>query len=349
MIRKKSIIYFVCFFVIVSCQVDPKINTPLPADNLVPVIPAGWPQPKYNFEGNPITQDGFILGRALFYETMLSKDNSVSCSSCHQNFVAFANADHKLSHGINGQFGRRNAPGIYNLDWHPYLMQDGGISSIENQPLGPIGNPVEMDENIGEIINKLQATQKYRSLFKSAYGDETVNSLRILKSIAQFMGLMYSYNSKFDHYKRHENNVELSDQEYRGYNLFIAQCNSCHAEPLFSDFAFRSNGLQVDAILQDSGRARITGLPGDLYKFKTPSLRNVALTKPYMHDGRYETLEDCLDHYTDSLKNLVNLDPSLIHPLSLSAQDKQDIIVFLNTLSDFEFINDQRFADPNFK
>jgi cytochrome c peroxidase len=348
----KGVFRILLFFVslnFASCKVDPKINTPLPANNLVPTIPDGWPQPKYNFEENPISEDRFILGRALFYETLLSKDNSVSCSSCHQNFVAFANADHKFSHGINGQFGTRNAPAIFNLNWHPYLMQDGGSNSIENQPLGPIGNPVEMNETLADIINKLQSSIKYRSLFKSAYGDEAVNSQRILKSLAQFMGLMYSYNSKYDQYKRHEQGIAFTDAEYRGYNLFLAQCNICHKEPLFSDFAFRSNGLIPDPVLNDTGRARITGLTVDKYKFKTPSLRNVGLTKPYMHDGRFETLEECLDHYTDPSKNTINLDQLLSSPLVLSAQDKQDIISFLNTLTDYQFINDKRFADPNFK
>lgn len=341
-------VYLFILVALVSCKVDPKIITPLPADNLAQIVPQGWPQPHYNFEENPITQDRFILGRALFYETMLSQDNSISCGSCHQNFTAFANADHKISHGILDRLGKRNSPGLFNLNWHTSFMHDGGSLHIETQPLAPLTNTVEMAEDINSVIAKLQATQKYRSLFKSAYGDETVNSQRILKSIAQFMGLIYSYNSKFDHYKRHEKKVELTEDEQRGYVLFQAKCNSCHAEPLFSDFEFRSNGLPVDPQYQDSGRAHITSLAEDRYKFKTPSLRNVGLTGPYMHDGRFATLELCLDHYTNATKNTVNLDPSLSKPLSLSAQDKKDLISFLNTLSDFEFIKDERFADPNF-
>lgn len=332
-----------------SCKVDPKINAPLPADNLVEMIPAGWPNPVYTFSTNVISENAFILGRSLFYETLLSKDNTISCGSCHQNFVAFANADHKVSHGINELNGKRNSPALFNLAWHPYLMHDGGVNNIEVQPVAPISNPVEMGSNIIDVIEKLQASEKYKVLFRNAYGTDTVNSQRMLRAMAQFMGLMYSNNSKYDYFKRNEDNTQLNDAELRGYNLFITNCNSCHKEPLFSDFALRSNGLTVDPYLQDSGRAHITGLAQDLYKFKTPSLRNIALTGPYMHDGRFSTLQQCLDHYTTAITNTINLDPLLQNGLPLSTQDKKDIITFLNTLTDYKFISDKRFADPNFK
>ncbi len=346
----KTFFYILAPLVFLACKVDPKVVGALPANNLVATVPEGWPQPKYNFEDNPITEDRFILGRALFYETMLSKDNTISCATCHQNFTAFANADHRLSHGINDQLGVRNAPGIFNLNWHTSFMHDGGINHIELQPLGPITNSVEMAETVNGVIAKLQASGKYRTLFKNAYGTEEVTSQHMLKSMAQFMGLMYSYNSKYDRYKRHEKGVELNEAELRGYTTFISKCSACHTEPLFSDFKFRSNGLSYNTSLKDSGRAHITGLPEDKFKFKTPSLRNVALTKPYMHDGRYATLEECLDHYTNNITNLVNLDPLLANNgIQLTAQEKSDIITFLNTLTDYEFISDRRFEDPNFK
>jgi cytochrome c peroxidase len=332
-----------------SCKVDPELVTPLPSDDLSQVIPSGWPAPVYQFENNAISEDKFILGRAIFYETLLSKDNSISCASCHQNFTAFANADHAISHGILDRLGIRNSPGLFNLAWHPYYMHDGGSINLEIQPMGPIMNPVEMDETMSNIVKKLQETQKYRSLVKSAFGDEQISSERILKSLAQFMGLMNSSNSKYDHWKRGEKGLSLNDEELRGYNLFIAKCASCHTEPLFSDFKFRNNGLRIDAGYQDSGRAHITGLSEDKYRFKTPSLRNVALTKPYMHDGRYTTLEACLNHYTDSILNFENIDPSLLKGISMTASEKKDIISFLYTLTDYEFINDKRFADPNFQ
>jgi len=331
-----------------SCKVDPKINI-APSEGLVEVVPEGWPQPVYTFSSNTISEDKFILGRALFYEVMLSKDNSISCGSCHQQFSAFANADHALSHGVNNAFGNRNSPGIFNLNWHTSFMHDGGINHIEVQPLGPISNPVEMAENIGNVISKLQATAKYKSLFKNAFGTEEINSQKMLWSLAQFMGLMYSYNSKYDYYKRKEGYIEFTSAESRGYSLFLNKCNTCHKEPLFSDFKIRSNGLQVDVFLQDSGRAHITGLAEDRYKFKTPSLRNVAKTGPYMHDGRFVTLEQCIEHYSNGPFNLTNIDPSLQSGITLSAEDKKDIVAFLSTLTDYKFLNDKRFADPNFK
>lgn len=340
-----SVVFFAVLFQ--NCKVDPQIVPELPSNSMVELIPEGWPQPAYRFTDNPITEDRFILGRALFYEPMLSDDNSTSCGSCHQNFAAFANAGHELSHGIRGLKGNRNSPGIFNLNWHPYFMHDGGVINLELQPMAPITNPVEMDGDINDIISKLQASQKYRRLFNAAYGSEEVTSQKLLKCLAQFMGLMYSNNSKFDYYKRGENNSQLSEEEMRGYETFKKQCNSCHTEPLFSDFKFRSNGLSVDPYLKDSGRAHIEPLPENRYKFKTPSLRNVEVTGPYMHDGRFASLEQCLDHYTKVKANTVNLDPLLQEPMPLSDQDKKDLIAFLKTLTDHKFLQDLRFADPN--
>ncbi len=194
---------FIYFFIVVllfGCKRDPKIEPVLPSDQLKEIIPAGWPQPAYTFSSNTISESKFILGRALFYETLLSKDNTISCASCHQNFAAFANAGHDRSHGINDIFGKRNAPGIFNVTWHTSFMHDGGINNIEVQPLGPMTNPIEMGEDINNVIGKLQASAKYRSLFSNAYGDDEVTSQRLLRSMAQFMGMMYSYNSKYDQY-----------------------------------------------------------------------------------------------------------------------------------------------------
>lgn len=332
-----------------SCKVDPKIVEPLPTSDLVEIIPDGWPQPKYTFSVNTISENKFILGRSLFYDPILSLDSTVACGSCHLQFGAFSQPDHPVSHGIYSRLGKRNAPGLFNLAWHPYFMHDGGINHIESQPLGPITNTLEMGGDINPVIAKVQASNKYKTLFKNAFGSETVTSQNMFRAITQFMGLMYSYNSKYDMYKRHENNVELSDAELRGYNLFLANCNSCHKEPLFSDYDFRSNGLSVNIYLQDSGRAHIIALPQNRYKFKTPSLRNIEKTAPYMHDGRFKTLQECLDHYANVKPNLVNLDPLLQNNgLPLSAQDRQDIIAFLITLTDYKFLADKRFADPNY-
>ncbi len=329
------------------CKVDPKIVPTLPVNDIKEIIPEGWPQPVYRFERNPLTEKGFALGRELFYDPILSKDNTISCGTCHQQFVAFANADHALSHGIDGKFGTRNSPGLFNLTWHPSFMHDGGVNHIENQPLAPVENPVEMDEKMANVIAKLQSSAKYRRLFNDAFGSEEVNYQRFAFAFTQFMGMMYSYNSKYDAVKRKEGTSAFNASEQKGYDLFIAKCNSCHKEPLFSDFSFRNNGLSVNPNLKDSGRAHITLNPLDIYKFKVPSLRNIALTRPYMHDGRFETLEECLNHYTSGVTNLLNLDPQLQNGISLSDQDKQDIIAFLKTLTDYKFLFDKKFADPN--
>ncbi len=331
----------------VACKVDPKINTPKPVNNLVEQVPEGWPAPVYRFANNPISEKTFELGRALFYETLLSKDNTVSCGSCHQQFTAFAHADHNLSHGVNDRLGNRNSPGIFNLTWHTSFMHDGGINHIEVQPLAPITNPVEMDEDISNVIAKLQATERYRKLFKESFGTDEVNSQRMFRAMAQFMALMYSNSSKYDLVKKGE--AGFTESEARGYELFKINCGTCHTEPLFSDFKFRNNGIRFNPALNDSGRARITNLAEDLYKFKTPSLRNVELTGPYMHDGSLTTLEKCVEHYTLPPKNTTNLDPLLEgYPMQLNAGQRTDIVAFLKTLTDKKFINDQRFADPNF-
>ncbi len=329
-----------------SCKVDPEIVPELPSDNLVEVVPEGWPQPNYTFSTNPVTEAGFVLGRALFYETLLSKDNTISCGTCHQLNSAFANTDHKLSHGINDLIGMRNAPALFNLTWHTSFMHDGGINHIENQPPAPITNTVEMGEDLANVVYKLQSSEKYRQLFKDAFGDELVTTQRMFKAFTQFQGLIYSYNSKYDQYKAGKANFD--EAEKRGYALFQAKCSNCHKEPLFSDFVIRSNGLAVDPSLNDIGRGFIENQPQNYYKFKTPSLRNIAKSGPYMHDGRFSTLQQCLNHYDGGITNLTNLDPLLQNGIPMTEEEKTDIIAFLNTLTDYKLLSDKRFADPNF-
>lgn len=330
-----------------SCSVDPPIKPVLPADNIEQVVPPGWPQPVYTFLNNPLSVEKFKLGRQLFYEEKLSADNTIACGSCHQQFVAFAHAEHALSHGINGLFGIRNSPGLFNLNWNPYFMWDGGVNHIEVQPLAPITNPVEMNEDINNVINKLSADNKYKTLFKDAWGDEQVTSERIFKSLAQFMGMIYSYNSKYDLFKRGEQGGSFNAQELSGYQIFQQKCASCHTEPLFTDYAFRNNGLPVSINLQDSGRMHITNDPNDRYKFKTPTLRNIMLTAPYMHDGRFNTIDQVFNHYISGVQQSPTLDPQLQSGIQLSAQEKADLKAFLNTLTDYEFLYDERFKDPN--
>jgi cytochrome c peroxidase len=331
---------------IFSCKVDPRVVPELPSEGIAEIVPEGWPQPYYTFSTNPVTEPGFVLGRYLFYETLLSRDNTISCGSCHQIGAAFANTEHSLSHGINNQVGKRNAPGLFNLTWHTSFMHDGGINHIENQPPAPITNPVEMDEQLENVIKKLQATERYPKLFKEAFGNDSITTQGMMKAITQFQGLLYSYQSKYDLFKNGK--VEFSESEVKGYQIFLNKCNACHKEPLFSDFKFRNNGLPVDPALNDIGRALVDKASESYYKFKTPSLRNIVKTSPYMHDGRFATLEACLDHYANGIKNLVNLDPLLQNGIQLNTQERTDLLNFLQTLTDTKFISDKRYMNPNF-
>lgn len=325
-----------------ACEVDPVIKEELPTNDIRFSVPQGWPQPVYDYSTNPLTTEGFVLGRKLFYDTRLSRNNTISCGSCHQQFAAFSHLDHAVSHGIDGLLGTRNAPGLYNLNWHPSFMWDGGINHIEVQPLGPIANVVEMDEDINNVVVKLQNDADYRRLFREAFGTETITTPLILKAMAQFQGMLVSANSKYDRYLSGE--TSLSTSELNGLNLFQQKCNSCHTAPLFTNFQYMNNGL--DSVFADAGRARITLSAADSGTFKVPSLRNVGLTRQYMHDGRFNTLEEVLDHYSSGVVNSSTISAGVVGGIPMTAQEKQDIIAFLKTLSDYSFINDRRFADP---
>jgi cytochrome c peroxidase len=304
-------------------------------------VPKGWPAPHYQFKDNPVTAAGFALGRKLFYDARLSRDGSVSCGSCHQQFAAFSQLGHRVSHGIGGVNGKRNAPGLFNLAWQPQLMWDGAATHLETQAILPISNPLEMGESLADIVSKLQADSDYPLMFAAAFGTPAVDSQRVLRALAQFTGSLVSNHSRYDRYIAGEE--KLSANELSGLGIFRSHCAACHREPLFSDFNYRSNGL--DAIPQDEGRSVVTARPEDRGLFRVPSLRNVALTAPYMHDGRYDTLEQVLDHYDHGVVASPALDPLLARGIALSQKERQDLLSFLNTLTDQQFINDVRFAN----
>ncbi|MBL0145716.1 MAG: cytochrome-c peroxidase [Chitinophagaceae bacterium] len=309
-------------------------------------IPAGWPQPATNiFASNPLTEEGFQLGRKLFYDGKLSKDGNFPCASCHQQFAAFATFDHDFSHGFNNAFTTRNAPGLFNLAWMPLLHWDGGINHIEVQPLAPIAAPNEMAETIENVLAKLRTDSNYPNLFKAAYGSTEINSQKMLKALAQFMGTMVSSNSKYDKVQRGEATFTTAEQS--GYTFFKSKCEACHKEPLFTDNSFRNNGLAVNSFLNDFGRKRITNLSSDSLKFKVPSLRNVELTFPYMHDGRLYSMRDVLDHYsTNLITTQPTLDPLLVSRIPMTTTDKNNMVAFLRTLTDTVFTKNPRFKQP---
>lgn len=311
---------------------------------LVFSVPKGFPAPNYQFTNNPLTQEGFDLGKKLFYDGRLSKDGNFPCASCHQQVAAFATFDHDLSHGFNNQFTTRNAPGLFNMVWHKEMHWDGGINHIEVQPLAPLTAPNEMAEDINNVIGKLQADEKYRQLFRSAFGDETINSQRMLFAITQFVGSLVSGNSKYD--KMKAGTATFTSFEENGYKLFQSKCASCHQEPLFTDFSFRNNGLPLNNFLKDFGRMRITSKKEDSLKFKVPSLRNVVQTFPYGHDGRFTSLNQMIEHYSTGIQDGPTLDPLLKTKIPLNPTEKFYLTQFLATLTDSTFLKDKRFAEP---
>lgn len=305
-------------------------------------IPDGFPQPLYDLADLHPTPAGFMLGRKLFYDPILSQDYFTSCASCHQQFAAFAHVDHALSHAVIGSIGFRNVPALQNLLWKDAFMLDGAIHHLDVQPLAPLTNPIELNETLPHVLEKLRSDSTYRDMFAKAYGDTAITSKRFLRALSQYLVLLISSNSKYDKMRRGE--IEYNEQEKKGLILFREHCASCHTEPLMSDNSYRVIGLPIDTALRDSGRARVTGRPADYAAFKVPSLRNVARTYPYMHDGRFRTLKMVLDFYRKGTS--LAHDPALESARTLSESDAQDIITFLGTLTDTSFVRDRRFADP---
>lgn len=309
-------------------------------------VPKGFPKPRYDFKDNKLKPEVFVLGRKLFYDPILSRDYSTSCATCHQRIAAFAHTDHALSHGIYASIGKRNVPALQNLIWKDAFMMDGGVNNLEVQPLSPLTNHIEMDEDLPHVLGKLQADSVYPGLFKAAFGDTAITSKRMLKALTQFIGLMISADSKYDKFTRGE--ADLSEQEMSGLKLFRQHCADCHKEPLFTDNSYRSIGLAPDTLLNDSGRIIISGKAEDCYRFKVPSLRNIEMTSPYMHDGRFRTLRQVMDHYSNG-SFYEGYDKAIDKNIGLNDAEKKDIIAFLKTLTDKTFLYDRRFADPNYR
>jgi cytochrome c peroxidase len=307
-------------------------------------VPAGFPIPALPRD-NPLTIEGVALGRQLFHEKLLSRDNTLSCASCHNETQAFSDSPHRFSKGVDGQEGTRNAMPLFNLAWKREFFWDGRASSLRQQVLMPIQDGKEMHEPLNELVGKLVAAPGYADQFEKAFGSREVNADRVARAIEQFVLTLESSDSKFD--RALKGRVELTEEEKRGFELFMteydprrgltgADCFHCHGGPLFSDFRFTNNGLDTNPT--DTGRERVTGNALDKGKFAIPSLRNVALTGPYMHDGRFQTLEEVVDHYCTGTKRSATLDPNLAkHPdvgVPLDADDKKALVAFLKTLTE---------------
>ena len=317
-------------------------------DTLSIEIPNYFPEVTYNFEANPPTEKGFELGKKLFYDGKLSSDGVVSCGFCHIQDFSFTHHTHIVSHGVNGALGNRNAQPLQNMIFMNEFTWDGAAESLDAQPIIPITAEVEMNESFSNIIDKLQADEEYPQLFAEAFENGEVNTDNMLKAISQFLVMMVSADSKYDKILKNEGS-QFTDEEEAGKVLFDQKCATCHAGVLFTDQSYRNNGLPIDPEYDDEGRSRVTGLQADKYKFKVPSLRNIQITYPYMHDGRFQTLAQVLDHYDSGMVATENLDPIFQQNetlgISLTEDEKQKIIAFLETLTDDNFLLDDRFAE----
>lgn len=346
-------IFLIFTFIIASCSnesVEPYTPTPSPLEIpqlfqdkiLNPILPTN----------NPQTVEGIELGKKLFFDPILSGDNTQACADCHTPENAFTDVD-RFSEGIDGSVGKRNSMPLFNLAWNydEKFFWDGRVFSLEHQAFRPVTDPTEMKSTWSQVTQKLQQHLDYPSLFQQAFGTSTIDSTLVSKAIAQFERTLISSHSKFDKFLLGE--VTLTQEEQNGFNVFMDEtrgdCFHCHGSdnnPLWTDNSFHNNGL--DGTFTDLGLGKHTGDPADNGKFKTPSLRNLAFTAPYMHDGRFATLEDVINHYSEGLTSSATIDPLMKKVaqggVQLSAQDKADLKAFLLSLSDYEFIN-----NPNFK
>lgn len=325
-------------------------------------IPLNFP-PMTIPQDNPMTVEGVKLGRHLFYEPRLSGNNTMSCASCHLQSHAFSDPA-RFSTGIDGLEGSRQSMPLINLGWEDRFFWDGRAATLEQQIFFPVRDPIEMHETWPNAVAKLQADAAYVKLFSKAFGTTVIDSVKASKAIAQFMRTLISGNSKFDRFMRGDEALTVDEQ--LGFQLTLLEggippaspfgqgggdCFHCHPHGggRFTDGILRNNGLDPASAWTDLGMGGRTGLPQDYAKFKTPTLRNVALTAPYMHDGRFQTLEEVIEHYNSGGHPSPTVDPNMKYTsggLQLTAQKKQQLIAFLNTLTDMDFVNDERFTDP---
>lgn len=306
-------------------------------------LPEGWPKPEYNFRRNQPNKEIIELGRVLFYDPVLSADSTISCASCHSPYTAFTHVDHATSHGILDRIGKRNSPALVNLAWNSSFMWDGSVRSLDQQAAFPIENHDEMDESLPQVVRKLDRMEKYRNVFQTAFGTTEITREKVLYSLSQFMLTLVSNNSKYDKVMRKEPGATFTESEAKGYELFKANCASCHSEPLFTNNSFRNNGLEPDARFDDKGRMTVTGKAEDSYKFRVPTLRNIERSAPYMHDGRYKNLQMVLFHYSSAIHQSPTLSPSLKNGIQLNEQEKGQVIAFLKTLTDNQFLTNPAF------
>lgn len=346
-----------------SCSDDPMVNPPeeeILQDTTAYTFEHGaLPAPDMPID-NKLTVQGVQLGRMLFYEKLLSKDGSQSCASCHRQEHAFTDTT-RFSIGVEGLPGTRQAMSVFNMAWNSNaFFWDGRAHILRDQAILPIQDELEMDETLENVIAKLSNEQLYRDQFTKVYGQDDITSDKMALAMEQFMLSIVSYDSKYDQWKAGK--AELTESEERGrllyeteYNPFFTQfsgadCAHCHGGANFENDQYMNNGLDSEGDFDDIGREAVTGDPMDRARFKVPSLRNIELTAPYMHDGRFSTLEEVVDHYNEGIHPSPSLDQALLATsdtgLLLTNEDKVDLVNFLKTLTDETILNDSRYSNP---
>lgn len=305
-------------------------------------IPSWFPEMEIPADNQP-SQARIDLGRKLFYEPLLSSDSSISCATCHLQEKAFSDGL-PISIGVNGALGMRNAPTLANVGYSPLLFHDGGVGTLELQAQSPIFAVEEMNFSIAGFLERIEDNDTYRSMFQEAYKREP-DAFGISRAIASFERTMISGESRFDRYYYQNDESALSEAEIRGMNLFMSsetKCESCHQLPLFTNFEYENIGLYT--IYADSGRARITHLTEDRGKFKVPTLRNVEVSSPYMHDGSMQSLAEVVAHFNSGGVNHENQSGS-VQSLALTNQEQEDLVAFLRSLTDQSFLTDPTLSE----
>lgn len=315
-----------------SCKKEGNLASELPGKQVISLsIPLGFPYPAVPADNEP-TIFRINLGKRLFQDPIFSRDSSISCASCHKENLFFTDGL-PVAIGIDSLKGIRNAPSLLNVAYQPYMLWDGGVPNLEQQVLAPIDAHNEMDFDINKIVTRLNRIEDYRIAFQNAY-DENASVYSVTRAIACYERTLFSKPTRYDDYEYNSNSSALNASEKRGYDLFFGEkgeCFHCHGEYNFTDNSFKNNGLYLN--YADSGRARITLQQSDVGKFKVPSLRNIAHTAPYMHDGSLATLEAVVEHYNSGLKAHPNKS-ALLKPMNLTVQEKADLVNFLKAISE---------------
>ncbi len=331
------VLFLVCLISCTSNQVDEFVEYPRLME-----IPKGF-DPIPQVQDNDFTYARWELGKKLFFDEIMSRDNSISCASCHQPNLSFSD-NQKQSFGVEGRIGKRNAPSLANVAYHPYLTREGGVPTLEMQVLVPLQEHDEFDFNIVDLSERLLADDEYTEMSYTAY-DRPPDPYVITRALACFERSLISGNSFFDQFTQHDILHVMNEKAQKGMDLFFSsrtQCAACHGGFNFTNYAFENNGLHEE--YEDPGRFRLTQKDSDKGMFKVPSLRNIAMTAPYMHDGSLPSLRAVIEHYNKGGAHHPNKS-KLIKKLNLSEEEKQHLILFLESLTDRTFIENPNFQE----